>query len=108
MRRGDIVRAAGKGDFSGKPRPSLVVQSDKFNEYHSAIALCPLTSIITGDEMFRVAISPTAQNGLKLPSEIQVDKVQSVKRRHIVDVIGRAGSAEMEKVDAILKMWFEL
>ena len=44
MTRGDIVVVATKGAYSGKPRPALVVQADMFNETHSSLTVCPITS----------------------------------------------------------------
>ena len=31
MRRGSVVTVAGGGDFSGKPRPAIVIQADAFD-----------------------------------------------------------------------------
>ena len=42
--RGDIVVVATRGAYSGKPRPTLVVQSDLFNETHASVTVCPITS----------------------------------------------------------------
>lgn len=108
MKRGDIVRAAGKGAYAGKPRPFLVVQSDAFLDVHSSVSLCPITSTELGDDLFRIPVGSGDGTGLRTPSEIQIDKVQSVRRQSIDGVIGTAGPAVMGQVDAALRRWFDL
>lgn len=73
MTRGDLVTVALPGDF-GKPRPALINQSDLFNESHPTITLLPLTSQIRSAPKFRLTIDPSPANGLRLVSQIMVDK----------------------------------
>ncbi|MDA8390225.1 MAG: type II toxin-antitoxin system PemK/MazF family toxin [Gammaproteobacteria bacterium] len=73
LRRGDIVTVAAPGDF-GKPPPALVVQSDDFSE-HPTVTLCLLTSALRDAPLFRLDVAPTSENGLRVPSQIQVDKL---------------------------------
>jgi mRNA interferase MazF len=103
-----IVLAAGPGDYAGKPRPFLVVQSDLFNGAHASFSLCPMTSHIGGQALFRVAFAPTPETGLREESEVQVDKVQTLRRERIVGIIGRASATAMEQVDQALRRWLEL
>jgi len=35
LRRGDLVTVAAKGPYTGKPRPALVVQSDRLSQLAS-------------------------------------------------------------------------
>jgi mRNA interferase MazF len=62
--KGDIVSCVLSGDF-GKPRPAVVVQANLFNETHASITICPLTSHLVEAPLFRIAVSPSEQNGLK-------------------------------------------
>lgn len=39
MRRGDIVTVAAKGAYTAKPRPAVIIQSDRFDETGS-VTLC--------------------------------------------------------------------
>ena len=57
MRRGDIVVIADRdgGDYSGKPRPAVVVQSDVFAETGS-IVVCLLTTQETGAPLLRIPV----------------------------------------------------
>ena len=105
--RGMIVVGAGKGDFSGKPRPFLVVQSDLFAD-HATISLCPLTSVISSTNLFRVSLEASPETGLVRDSEIQVDKVDSLRRDEISKIIGMTPITTMTRVGDALPRWLQL
>lgn len=87
MRRGDVVVVALPGDL-GKPRPAVIVQTNVLNDNLRTILLCPISSFSSDPSFFRVAVEPTIGNGLRLPSEIMVEKLQSANRSRIGQVIG--------------------
>ena len=97
MRRGDVVVVALPGDL-GKPRPAVVVQANVLNDSLRTILLCPISSFSSQPSFFRVAVEPTTENGLRLPSEIMVDKLQSTNRTRIAQVIGRVDDATQQKL----------
>jgi len=70
--RGDFVTIAMQGDF-GKPRPALVIQADQFSE-HATVTVLPVTSTLIAAPLFRVTVQPSAENGLRKPSQVMVDK----------------------------------
>lgn len=108
IRRGDIVIASGPGDYSGKPRPFIVVQSDAFIEFHASLSLCPVTSR-TGEPLaFRIPLAPTEESGLRVQSEAQVDKVQTLRRSRIEGVAGSISAYELALIDEALRTWFDL
>nr|WP_158807719.1 type II toxin-antitoxin system PemK/MazF family toxin [Beijerinckia sp. L45] len=101
MRRGHIVVVATQGD-AGKPRPALVVQSDLFAPLPS-VAICPITSTLREDsELLRVDIEATSKNGLRLPSQISVDKMTTVRRDKIGGIIGDVDDATILRVNRAL------
>jgi len=108
VRRGAIVLAAGPGEFTAKPRPFVVVQSDLFNDAHESVSICPLTSNVTGNHLFRVAVDSSAGTGLDRESEIQVDKVQSLRRTRLVRQVGTVSATTMTQVDEALRRWLAL
>ena len=108
MRRGDIYGIAGKGDFAGKPRPALIVQSDIFNPHHPSVTACPLTTAVTGDGLFRIPVTPDAANGLRIASEIEIDKLQAVRRERVGRRIGTVSEEVMATVDEALRRWLDL
>ena len=93
MNRGDIVVAAGPGD-AGKPRPWIVLRSDRFSAHHR-VTLLPLTSEVRDEPFLRVDVAPSADNGLRVPSQAMVDRSASVSVGRIGGVIGRLTAADM-------------
>ena len=103
-RRGDLVTVTVQGNF-GKPRPALVIQSDLFNERHPTVTLCLVSSDLREAPLFRLAVGPTPENGLKLDSQIQIDKVMTVLREKIGPSFGRLNDATMLKVNRALALF---
>ena len=108
MTRGDIVVVATRGAYSGKPRPALVVQADLFNDTHSSLTVCPITSDCVDAPLFRIGVAASARTGLRRPSQVMVDKVLSVPRLSIARTIGRCEGGELRAVDDALRNWLDL
>jgi mRNA interferase MazF len=96
------------GAESDGTRCAVVVQADLFNESHGTITLCPLTNVVGGEALFRVAISPQEHTGLTVECEVQVDRITSVARHRVVKVVGHASATRMEQVDQALRRWLAL
>ena len=110
MRRGDIVIIAdpGTSDLGGKPRPALVVQSDTFLDDHASVTVCLITSHVTGYLLFRVPLPDDERTGLLKPSEVSIDKVQTVWRDRVGKRLGHAPDEIMFTVDQALRRWLGL
>jgi mRNA interferase MazF len=105
IRRGDFVLAASPGDY-GKPRPTLVIQSNLFANLPS-IAICPLTSVLRNDaELVRITVEPNAANGLRKVSQIAIDKTGTLALTRFGERIGRADDELMLKVTRALAVFF--
>jgi mRNA interferase MazF len=72
LRRGDLVTVAVSGDF-GKPRPALIIQADAFADHATVIVLL-LSSAVVDAPLLRFTVAPDAINGLRVPSQIMIDK----------------------------------
>ena len=103
MRRGDLVTVALQGDL-GKPRPALVIQSDLFDE-HPSVTILPVTGELRDAPLFRIAVNPGELNGLNKPSQVMVDKPQSVAREKIGKVLGRLDDETMLAVNRALAVF---
>jgi len=105
--RGDVVLVVPKGDY-GKARPAVIVQSDFFNDTHASIVICPFTTTLHDAPLFRILVQPTPDNGLKLPSQIMVDKVTALRRDRIREPLGRLAPDTLIQVDRALALFLGL
>ena len=82
IRRGDVVLAAAAGDY-GKPRPWLIVQTDRYIDLErpQSVLVCPFT---THHEpaAYRIPIDLPADDTL-CRSWVMVDKLMAIKRERI-------------------------
>jgi mRNA interferase MazF len=108
IQHGAIVMVDAPEGIDGTPRACVVVQADLFNETHATVTVCPLTTVVGGEALFRVAISPQEHTGLPVECEVQVDRITSIRRHRIVKVIGHASATRMEQVDQALRRWLAL
>jgi len=84
-----VVIVSGAGDY-GKPRPSVIVQSNQLTDAGlDSVIVCLVTSDVGRAASFRVTVEPSPGNGLKAPSEIMVDKLVAVRVTRVGKIIGR-------------------
>ena len=103
MKRGDFVSIAMQGDF-GKPRPALVIQSDKFDA-HSTVTVLLVSTTLVNSPLFRVSVHPSQTNCLRQTSQVMVDKIMTVKRDKLGIVFGSAGDDVMLEVTRSLAVF---
>jgi mRNA interferase MazF len=108
LRRGSIVVVAARGPYTGKPRPALVVQSDRFNPTHASVTICPITSECVDAPLFRLTLPPGERTGLEKVSQVMIDKLVSVPRGALGGEIGMCNDGELEAVEGALRGWLEL
>ena len=106
MRRGDVVTVVTSGAY-GKPRPALIIQADAFEAIPSVTVL-PLTSDIHDEDLVRITLHPTGENGLRSMSQVMIDKTITVPRTKVGDVIGRADEGIMRVVTEALRRFLGL
>lgn len=103
MKRGDIVTAAFSGDY-GKPRPAVVIETDLLPGTDSVL-LCLITSEVHEEIVQRrILVEPSPENGLRLRSQIQVEKIFALRRGKCGKVIGLLDPATMERLDGALAL----
>ena len=103
MRRGDVVTVAAAGDY-GKPRPAVIVQTDALPMEHASVVVCQMTSELTDALTFRVTLHPSAQNGLRVTSQIMADKPVTIRRARIGGEIGRLNGEEITRLNSALAL----
>lgn len=107
MKRGNVVTVAMQGDF-GKPRPALVLQSDVFSDIHATVTVALISSEIVQAPIFRLDIEPSDTNGLSRPSQVQIDKIMSIRNEKIGSIIGELNDVMMVRVNRALALWLGL
>ena len=88
MKRGEIWTVSGGGDYTGKPRPAVIVQDDRFDATAS-ITICAFTTDPTEAPLFRILVDPSEENGLRSPSRLMVDKLTTVSKAKMGSQLGR-------------------
>jgi mRNA interferase MazF len=106
MKRGDLVTIAVAGGY-GKPRPALIVQADAFRGL-GAVTVLRLTSELNEWPLFRVTMQPSAENGLRMPSQVMIDRAVSLPREKLGAVFGRLDDDTMRIVSRALAAFLGL
>jgi mRNA interferase MazF len=77
--RGEIWTVSGGGDYTGKPRPAVIIQASAFDATAS-VTICAFTTDATDAPLFRLAIEPDPTNNLRTASRLMVDKITTIPR----------------------------
>ncbi len=107
MRRGELWTAAGGAHCTGKPRPVLIVQDDRFGATDS-VTVCPLTSDPTEIPLLRIPVPAGEATGLTRPSRIMVDKLTTVPRARLGERIGYVADTDMLALARALIVFLDL
>jgi mRNA interferase MazF len=103
LRRGDVVIVADRGsEFSGKPRPAIVMQRSDAAARLPTVTVCLLTSQPAAAPLLRVEILATGDSGLESPSWAMIDQLTTVRRNRIGRHIGRVDNAKMLEISQAL------
>ena len=96
MRRGDIWTVAADG-YASKPRPVIIIQSDRIDRFDSVVTVL-LTTYDSTDIPTRVRIQPSEGNGLNKVSWAMTDKIVTVKRSTLGTLVGRVDDETMREI----------
>lgn len=107
MKRGEVWTASAGGDYTGKPRPVVIVQDDRFDATAS-ITICGLTSHSTDAPLFRPVVEPSRTNGLRLSSCLMADKVTTISRSKLRERIGRLDDEDLLRLNRALLVFLGL
>ena len=106
MKRGEIWTASG-GPDSGKPRPVVVLQDDRF-EYTLSITVCPLTTSSADVPLVRPVIQPTDNNGLKSPCRLMPDKITTLPKATLGRRVGRLDDSDIARLERVVLIFLGL
>ena len=108
LQRGLIVTVASTGVYSGKPRPAIVIQANRWLQGHPSVTLCPLTSKLVNAPLVRLPVAPNPLNGLLKPSQLMADKLFMVPIGSIGSVVGALDPDQLSSLDLALRAWLSL
>ena len=103
MRRGDIVTVAALGN-DGKPRPGVVIQGDALNRDARSTIVALMTSHLQDAPLLRLNVEPTADNGLKLVSQVQANGLLSLPSNKLGPPISRLTDREIVELNRLLAL----
>lgn len=108
FKRGDIVLCAdGRGDYTSKPRPVVIVQNSDYLDGLESVTVCPMTSVLSAASV-RVRLKANAATGLKEPSDVETDKITTVRVSRLSAKIGATAEKELDKINYALRIWLDL
>ncbi|MGI8677677.1 MAG: type II toxin-antitoxin system PemK/MazF family toxin [Jatrophihabitans sp.] len=107
MRRGDIHIAAARGAYTGKPRPVVIIQDDRFDATAS-VTICPLTTNLVEAPLTRIAVEATTATGIEQSSQIMLDKITTMPRANVRDRLGRLADEDFIRLDRALLVFLGL
>lgn len=100
IERGDIALVASTGSYVG--RPWLVIQSDDYRGTDSLV-VCGLTPMLVSNAgLLRIDVTPSVHNGLRLPCQLQVEKIATIRRSDVVRRVGRLEEDAMVRLSLAL------
>jgi mRNA interferase MazF len=105
--RGEIHTAAARGAHSGKPRPVVILQDDRFDATAS-IMVCPFTTNPVEAPLLRLRVDPSEENGLDQLSQLMIDKVTTVPRTNLGERLGRLPDDELVALNRSLIVFLGL
>ena len=88
------------GDF-GKPRPAVVIQTDRLAGLDTLI-IVPFTTDLSDELYLRPTIEPDGVNGLRAPSQAMVEKLTAVRHKRIGSRIGNLSTADLARIDHVI------
>ena len=107
LQRGLIVTVAATGVYSGKPRPAVVVQANRWLQGHPSVTLCPLTNTLLDAPLVRLPVTPSKE---RIEEGVPADGRQTVHRAHHKHWwgCGRPGPRPLGDLDLALRAWLDL
>jgi len=106
VRRGEIWTAAGGSGYAGTPQPVVVIQDDRFDATDS-VTICSFTTDPTEAPLIRLRVEP-GDSGLREVSSLMVDKITTVPRTELGDLIGRLSDEDTMRLGRAIVVFLGL
>ncbi len=96
MKRGEVWTVSG-GVYASKPRPAVILQSDRFGETLS-VTLVPCTTDPVEAPLFRLHLTPDDRNGLRSACRMMVDKITTVPKANLGQRVGQLSDDDLTRL----------
>ena len=106
MKRGEVWTVSGSG-YTGKPRPAVIIQDDRFDATAS-LTVCVFTTEETDAPLFRIPINSSEGNGLRNVSRMMVDKITTVPKDRLGERIGHLDDADVVRLNRAILVFLGL
>ena len=107
LKRGEIWTVAGGAEYTGQPRPAIIVQSDKFDAT-SSITICPFTATFVPAAPARFTVAPSPENGLRSVSQAMADKISTLPKSKLGRRLGTLSSAQVVLLNQTMALFLGL
>jgi mRNA interferase MazF len=97
VERAGVWTVSGGAGYAGKPLPAAIIQDDHFDTH--SVTVCPFTTDPTDAPLFRLAIEPSSENGLRETSRLMVDKITTIPRSRLGDRIGSLAGTDVIRLN---------
>ena len=67
--------------------------------------ICLLTTHLQQTPLFRHTVEPCPENGLTAFSQVQIDKIMTIPRQKVGQVIGTLTEKQMSEISKLLVLW---
>jgi len=98
VKRGEVWTVSAGPDYTGKPRPAVILQDDAFAATAS-VTLCLFTTHFIDAPLIRLTVEPSERNGLRASSQLMVDKVTTVSRGTVRSRMGRLSDEDVIRLN---------
>jgi len=85
----------------------LIVQDDGFDATGS-VTVCAFTIDPTEAPLLRLPVVPDDRNGLRLPCSLMVEKITTVPRSKLGELVGRLADEDMVRLGRAVVVFFGL
>lgn len=107
MKRGEIWTVSGGGAYTGKPRPAVILQDDRFDATRS-VTVCAFTTDPTDAPLLRIPVVPSDENGLDEVSRLMVDKISTLPRTRVGSRIGQLARDDIVRLNRAIFVFLGL
>jgi mRNA interferase MazF len=107
VKRGEIWTVSGGSKHTGKPRPAVIVQEDRFDGTDS-ITICAFTSDPTDAPLFRLEVKSSSTNALKGALRLMVDKIMTVPKTRLGERLGRLNDEDLVRLNRAFVVFLSL